>query len=322
MLILKNFRLHRLAASVCAIGTVATLVAFFGLWSSQERPTGSSPLGLTLGIAGGLIIVFEMLLWVRKKLRGWRGFPPLGSAQWWMRWHIWLGILSLPLIVFHTGLVFWGGAFATALLYVFIAVIASGIFGLVLQNVIPRRMIQQVPEETIYSQIEVVAARFAKDAETLVAATCGTSFTAPATAVDDELVVIGAPRSMRSFRGKALPVDPPSRPVPNSELLQDAFNTQVKPFLIEGRKSKARLQDPHRSKVLFDELRDGLDPAAHETVKTLEKWVEARRQLDVQARLQFWLHSWLAVHAPLSLAMFVMMLVHAYFALKYSGVFF
>jgi hypothetical protein len=37
----------------------------------------------------------------------------------------------------------------------------------------------------------------------------------------------------------------------------------------------------------------------------------------VQRHLHAWLHNWLFVHAPLSFALFVLVAVHIYFALRY-----
>jgi hypothetical protein len=74
-------------------------------------PGGGSSPGLACGIAGGLIIVFEMLLWLRKHYRTWR----VGRAQAWMRAHIWFGLLCLPLLIFHSGFRL-GGVLSTVLM--------------------------------------------------------------------------------------------------------------------------------------------------------------------------------------------------------------
>jgi hypothetical protein len=39
--------------------------------------------------------------------------------------------------------------------------------------------------------------------------------------------------------------------------------------------------------------------------------------MDDQARIHFWLHNWLWIHLPLSIALIVLMFVHVFFALKY-----
>ena len=68
----------------------AAAVAWYGFeWAGSGRlPGGSSRPGFVYGVVGGLIIVFELLLWPRKRVRSWR----LGSAQSWLRAHVWLGL--------------------------------------------------------------------------------------------------------------------------------------------------------------------------------------------------------------------------------------
>src|SRR5437879_5500895 len=129
--------------------------SFWYFWSSAGRadwPGGSSIPGFTFGIVGGLICIFELLLWWRKKVRTWR----IGRTQVWLRAHIWLGLLSVPLLVYHSGFRL-GGTLSTVLMVLLFVVVASGIWGLVLQQVIPRRMLDEIPAETIYGQIDRLA---------------------------------------------------------------------------------------------------------------------------------------------------------------------
>ena len=101
-----NWPEHRpwfLATAMIAVGAA--------LWYVEEGvrtgawPGGGSLPGFVFGVAGGLIIVFEMLLWARKKFRAVR----IGRAKLWMKAHIWLGLLSLPLLVLHSGFAWWNG---------------------------------------------------------------------------------------------------------------------------------------------------------------------------------------------------------------------
>jgi hypothetical protein len=59
-------------------------------------------------------------------------------------------------------------------------------------------------------------------------------------------------------------------------------------------------------------------PEAHPAVGALRDLCEQRRQLHAQARLHFWLHNWLWVHLPLSVALVVLMGIHIYVTLRYS----
>ena len=308
------------------VGTAAAVLGYF-LWSrgSSRWPGGSSPPGLILGIAGGAIIIFECLLWPKRMLRSWRW----GSARLWMKAHIWLGLLTVPLILLHSGFQ-WGGWLSTILAVLFASVIASGIFGLAMQQILPRRMLVDVPLETIYSQIENSMQLAATDAESLVLATCGLAkessaasshlHSQPAEVSEvrgSERVVIGASRVVELIPGQLLRTPVPQVPVPNSEVLRQKFYATIQPFLGHGPQFKSRLSNRNRSAEFFQQLRAVLDPEAHPVVEAIEECCEQRRQFDLQARLHWWLHSWLWVHLPLSMALLVLMFVHVYVALKY-----
>ena len=156
------------------VGTALVATASI-VWYAVEAqraprwPGGSSLVGFVPGVAAGVLILFEFLIWPRKGLRSWRG---LGSARAWMRAHIWLGLLTVPLSLVHAG-TDWGGALSTVLMWLFLAVIASGVLGLAVQQILPKMLLRRVPEETIHSQIEHVCRENAELAEDLVLAACG-----------------------------------------------------------------------------------------------------------------------------------------------------
>src|SRR5271169_600932 len=93
---------------------------------------GGSALGLAFGILGFAFMIFAALLGARKKVPVWR----VGRAQTWMRGHLWLGLLALPILLFHSGFQF-GGELTTALMILLIIVVVSGVFGAALQHYMP-----------------------------------------------------------------------------------------------------------------------------------------------------------------------------------------
>ena len=105
-------------------------------------------MGLIFGVVGFAFMIFAALLGARKRVPTWR----VGRAQAWMRGHLWLGLLSLPLILFHGGFHF-GGTLTRVLMWLLIITVGSGVFGAVLQNYVPRLMTAEVPLETIYAEI-------------------------------------------------------------------------------------------------------------------------------------------------------------------------
>ena len=68
---------------------------------------------------------------------------------------------------------------------------------------------------------------------------------------------------------------------------------------------------------VFADLKDRLEPGLHETADQLNVLCVQRRQLDLQLRLHCWLHNWLCVHTPLSVALVVLMGIHVWVALKW-----
>lgn len=317
----KTWHQHRPWVIATVLLSVISSAWYF--WFSRGLPSwpgGSSLPGFSFGVAGGLIILFEMLLWWRKKVRTWR----IGRTQVWLRAHIWLGLLSVPLLVYHSGFQL-GGQFSTILSVLFLLVIASGIWGLALQQFLPRRMLDNVPAETIYSQIDHVMRQYREEAERLVLAVCGPAEGDAAEraaeveggASSEVPLTIGALRTVGQVQGKVLLTSVPAAPVPEAEPLREFFRAQVRPYLQHGSSSGSALHHANRSAVLFQDLKIKLAPAAHQALAALEGLCAQRRQLAVQARLHFWLHSWLWVHLPLSAALVLLMFVHIWAALKY-----
>src|SRR5947207_7828366 len=127
---------------------------------SEHRSVGGTPLGLIFGTISLGIFVFAALLGVRKKLMLWR----VGTVQRWLRAHIWLTILTIPLVILHSGFRF-GGAMTTLLLVLYTIVMVSGFYGLFLQHVMPRLMKERLPAETVFEQIPHIRSQLAVAAE-------------------------------------------------------------------------------------------------------------------------------------------------------------
>src|SRR5262249_43195604 len=161
-------------------------------------------------------------------------------AQAWLRAHIWLGLLCLPLLVYHSGFRL-GGTLSTVLMVLLLIVIASGIWGLALQQVLPRYLLEEVPAETIYSQIDRLSQRLLREARQLVRTTCGpTADEEPVAPVEAEEeagasstthLVVGAVRAVGRVQGKVLETRTPPEPVPGSEALRPFFQDTIAPYL-------------------------------------------------------------------------------------------
>src|SRR5438132_6173716 len=121
---------------------------------SEHRSIGGTPLGLVLGTISLGIFVFAALLGVRKKLP----FLPVGNVQRWLRAHIWLTLLTIPLVLLHSGFRL-GGPMTTLIIILYVVVMVSGIYGLVLQHYVPTVMMERLPAESVYEQIPHIRAQ-------------------------------------------------------------------------------------------------------------------------------------------------------------------
>src|SRR5690242_12497017 len=119
------------------------LPAQFAQKPSEYRSVGGTPLGLIFGTISLSIFIFAALLGVRKRVVLWR----IGNLQRWLRAHIWLSLLTIPLVILHTGFRL-GGPMTTLLIILYIIVMVSGIYGLALQHQMPRIMLERLPAET------------------------------------------------------------------------------------------------------------------------------------------------------------------------------
>lgn len=283
------------AASLVIFG-VATAVYVPYAAHSPSGPRGGSAIGLTFGIVGSVFMVFSGLLAARKKVPVWR----LGRAQSWMRGHLWLGLLSLPVIFFHAGFRF-GGPLTSVLMVLLIIVVASGVFGAALQHYVPHMMTVQVPGETIFEQIDHVRGQLVAEADRLVSAATGSS----------ESFQAGPREGFAAATQTAVAVEDGTAP------LRSFYDREMRPFLDSHGKRHQLLSDSDRAHGAFEGLRTLLPAEVHETTKKLEAICEEERQLRRQSLLHHWLHGWLMLHIPLSFALLLLGCVHAITALRY-----
>lgn len=123
---------------------------------SDHRSVGGTPLGLIYGAISFGIFIFAALLSLRKKIPLWR----IGTVQRWLRAHIWLTLLTIPLVILHSGFRL-GGPMTTLLMALYAVVMISGIYGLILQHQIPALMKERLPAETVYEQIPHIRGQLA-----------------------------------------------------------------------------------------------------------------------------------------------------------------
>jgi len=285
--------------------------------NSAQGPRGESALGLIFGIVGFAFMLFAALLGARKRVPVWR----LGRAQAWMRGHLWLGLLSLPLILFHGGFHF-GGTLTRVLMWLLIITVASGVFGAALQHYVPRMMTKDVPLETIYAEIGNVRNLLRQEAEHEVEAICGSLGLAKTSQGASQRA--GGFTAMRPIAtaSAGVAVAPATEILllsdDESAPLRSFYLDEMRPFLEQSSQHRSRLADADKARTAFAGLQTLLPPAALSTLEDLQDICDEARQLSRQERLHHWLHGWLLLHVPLSLALILLGAIHAVMALRFS----
>jgi hypothetical protein len=176
-------------------------------------------------------------------------------------------------------------------------------------------MLTRLPLETVYEQIDSVVRQLRDEADSLVSAAAGPLPETTASTVDERRGGGGARRGAASVVLRPHSVAGPT--LPDALGMKEIYLTEIRPYLAPERTADSRLGTPAVAIALFRHLRTLAPSALHETLRELEAICEERRQLAEQKRLHHWLHGWLLVHVPLSMALLLLAVVHAVISLRY-----
>jgi hypothetical protein len=282
----KKWALATFALSVAALGSYA--------WFSHISPnglSGGSRVGLCYGILSALLMVFAGSLSFLRKVPSWWW---IGSRKLWLKGHIWLGLLSGVLGLCHSSFR-WGGPLEQALWIVVALTLATGVYGLLMQQLLPHALTTRIQREAPYEQIPHICVVMRRKADALVESIWNIDILASQMSLRDSQSGIGARVQLRQF-----------------------YEKQMRPFLDAAAPRQSLLRDSLQAEVAFARLRalPGLADARAQ-LDEMESLCEERRQLAAQERLHLWLHSWLLLHIPLSVALLVLGVAHVVSALYY-----
>jgi hypothetical protein len=279
-----------------AVGTLALGLASFLLYLGLRRAaggewTGGSTAGLWFGIAAAGLMVFAGLLAALRKAPSWWW---LGTRKTWLRGHIWFGLLSGFIALLHSGFR-WGGYLEQALWVVLLLTLVSGVFGLILQQFLPRLITLRVQREAPYEQIPHLCVELRHRADKILDDIFAMDVTASQASVLASQTGLGAKMQLQQF-----------------------YETHVRPYLSPRQPPRPMLANPLRAETAFARIRalPGLVDVKPKLID-LEDLCEERRQLAEQERLHQWLHAWLLCHIPLSAVLLVLGVAHVVSALYY-----
>ena len=249
---------------VLLIGTSASYVYY----DRREFTHGGSTFGLAYGIAGTALILLLAFFGIRK--RWYRSV--FGTLEQWMQSHIYLGLLVLIILFFHTGGRFNDKIAVTTLVLV-IVVVASGIAGAILYATVPRMLTEVESELTV----EEIADQLNQLARSMARIASGRS--APFQRIYDELLRQTAPGGLAGWR------------------------------LIVSRSRKKTQQDADWARLIALVPREEQEELRQMLVVSRQRR-ELLLRLVYQQRYKNILEFWLYIHIPFTIALIAFAVLH------------
>jgi len=259
------------------IGVFALILASTGsLWLNAKFGALPNYAFLTgWALLGGMLVL--TIYNVRKKLP----FLPLGNSETWLQIHIYLGFFTTLLFLIHLNLHWPRGWFEITLAWLFVLVTGSGVVGLILSRVLPRRLATR-GGEVIFEKIPAARHALKTEAETL---SLGAEAKSPV------IAEFYTKRLAHFFAGP------------------DHFWLH----LAESRRPAGALL------VELDDLRRFATDADREKIDKLSVIVRQKDGLDYHRALQLSLRLWLFVHIPLTYGLLIFTALHIVLVFGFSG---
>ena len=242
---------------------------------------GGSPAGLVYGILAVLAIIVLMTFAARK--RAYRS--TWGTLEGWMQAHIYIGLLAAVAVLLHTGFHFRDRV-AVAAFAVLLAVVLSGVVGVLLYSVVPRRLSaaeNNLSPHAIAEQLDTMARAMARLAQ---------SRSDPFQQVCQGLLLESRPGRLAGWRLVLL--GNPGRHLAAAAAV--------------GGGSSGDSRTPWAAALPRVPL--GEQPELRQLLTMSRQRAELLRRLVVQQRYRNLLDAWLWVHVPLSVALLVVLAAH------------
>lgn len=222
--------------------------------------------GLTFGTIAAVIFLIDALYPLRRRLMA----RPLGTAQRWLQFHIYGGLLACLFVLVHMGFRWPGGQFGWWLFILTLWSTVSGIVGVWLQKYVPVLLANQLSVEGLYARIPEMAGRLQAEADEIVKGASDMLERVYQTDIRPSLATVTASwgflADIRGGRDRRL------APLKN-----------VSQFVAEG--ERGRLDD-------------------------LQAIVTEKLELDAQYSLQRVLRAWLVLHVPPALVLTGLVAAH------------
>ncbi len=232
-------------------------------------------------LSGWLLFVLVLILVTYNLLKRLSFLSPEMSPDW-FRIHVSAGLLTIGLFILHIGLRVPNGPLELTLALLYAAGAGSGLVGLVLSRMLPRRLATR-GEKVIFERIPMMRKNLQEKVEAVVERTVSES------------------RSM---------------------MLADFYDRRLGSFLEGPRNYWGHLfaSTGFRQALLTElgALDRSLGQKERESAKELGNLIRMKDDLDYQEALQGTLKYWLFIHIPLSYSLLILALVHAIVVSAYT----
>ena len=234
-------------------------------------------------VASGWILLGMIVLLTLYNVRKKFDFVPLGASASWLQIHIYMGLLSSVIFVLHLHWRLPNGILEGLLAAMYLFVFASGLFGLAISRIFPRRL-TALGDEVIYEHIPSLRKLIQREVEKIVVKCLSET---ESTAIPE----FYTRRLVRYFNGPR------------------GFWGHL-------------LQSNRAQQTLLSELdwqRRYLNDTEQQYMAQISERVRAKNVLDYHHAHQATLKYWLFIHLPLSYALLALALVHAVLVYAFSG---
>jgi len=258
------------------------LTAAYLFYAWGRFPHGGSWPGIAFGTLAALLIL--LLLWYGVRKRQYHS--RWGTLETWLQSHVYLGLLSVAVVLYHSGFRFEDKV-AVAALVVLVLVVLTGLFGAILYTTVPR-ILTDVQGDAAAEEISAEVQRFLRSMDRLADGKSATF-----RKVHDSLVGELRPRPLSGWR-----------------ILFRSARIGRRRTAEEGGSDWTELLR-RVGKEEQDDLRELLvrSRQAKEQLQRLVAQQQYKNLLDV----------WLYAHIPLSLALVVLVLAHLVAVFYYRG---
>jgi hypothetical protein len=259
------------------LGTFLLLVASVLAIMAHHRWSGVLP---AYAYLSGWVFFGAMVLLTIYNARKKLPFLPLGSSESWLQIHIYVGFFTVVLFLIHLNFRVPTGWFEGTLAWLYLLVTGSGVAGLFLSRVLPRRLATR-GGEVIYEKIPALRYSLRQQAEALALG--------------------GEPKSpaLAEFYSQQL-----------SPFLAGPGGFWS--HLVESRRPLNAVMTE------IEEFRRYLNEGERVTLEKLRELVRSKDGLDYHYALQKTLKLWLFVHLPLTYSLMIFSLVHIVLVFAFS----